>query len=105
MAALLRSVDNPKHRCILMLVYSAGLRLGEVIGLRLNDLQPERNRLFVRGGKGKKDRCTLLSEKVWEKLKDYMETYQPIEWVFEGQNGGQYSERSVQKIFTLAKIK
>lgn len=104
-AALLRSVDNPKHRCILMLVYSAGLRLGEVIGLRLTDLQPERNRLFVRGGKGKKDRCTLLSEKVWEKLKDYMETYQPIEWVFEGQNGGQYSERSVQKIFTLAKIK
>jgi len=103
--ALLRSVDNPKHRCILMVIYSAGLRLGEVINLRLTDLQPEKNRLFVRGGKGKKDRCTLLSAKVWEQLKTYIEVHQPIEWVFEGQNGGQYSERSVQKIFTFAKLR
>ncbi|MFN0014182.1 MAG: tyrosine-type recombinase/integrase [Saprospiraceae bacterium] len=103
--ALLRSLDNPKHRCILMLIYSAGLRLGEAIGLRLSDLQPEKNRLFVRGGKGKKDRCTLLSAKVWEQLKTYIEVHQPIEWVFEGQSGGQYSDRSVQKIFTFAKMK
>ena len=103
--SLLRAVDNPKHRCILMLIYSAGLRLGEAIGLRLADLQPEKNRLFVRAGKGKKDRCTLLSAKVWEQLKTYIEVHQPVEWVFEGQNGGQYSERSVQKIFTFAKMK
>lgn len=103
--ALLQAVDNPKHRCILMLVYSAGLRLGEVINLRLTDLQPEKNRLFVRGGKGKKDRCTLLSAKVWEHLKNYIEIHQPIEWVFEGQSGGQYSERSVQEIFTRAKLR
>jgi len=101
--ALLRAVDNPKHRCILMLIYSAGLRLGEAIGLRLADLQPEKNRLFVRAGKGKKDRCTLLSAKVWEQLKTYIEVHQPIEWVFEGQSGGQYSDRSVQEIFTRAK--
>jgi integrase/recombinase XerD len=88
-----------------MLVYSAGLRLGEVINLRLLELQPEQNRLFVRGGKGKNDRCTLLSEKVWELLKKYLEIYKPIDWLFEGQTGGQYSERSVQKIFTEAKIK
>ena len=103
--ALLRAVDNPKHRCILMVVYSAGLRLGEVINLRLSDLQPEKNRLFVRGGKGKKDRCTLLSAKVWAQLQTYIAVYQPIDWVFEGQNGGQYSERSVQKIFTFAKLR
>ncbi len=103
--ALLRAVDNLKHRCILMLVYSAGLRLGEAIQLRLTDLQPAQNRLFVRGGKGKKDRCTLLSAKVWELLKVYIEIHQPIEWVFEGSNGGQYSERSIQKIFTLAKMR
>jgi integrase len=62
---LLAPWTTPKHRCILMLVYSAGLRLGEVVGLRLCQpiCQPERNRLFVRGGKGKKDRCTLLSGK------------------------------------------
>ena len=103
--ALLQAVGNPKHRCILMLVYSAGLRLGEVINLRLADLQPEQNRLFVRGGKGKKDRCTLLSEKVWDKLQHYIEVYKPVDWLFEGQDGGQYSERSVQKIFTMAKLR
>ncbi|MDX1941864.1 MAG: tyrosine-type recombinase/integrase [Saprospiraceae bacterium] len=102
---LLRAVDNLKHRCILMLVYSAGLRLGEVINLRRSELQPEQNRLFVRGGKGKKDRCTLLSDKVWEQLRQYLEVYKPIDWLFEGQTGGQYSERSVQKIFTVAKLK
>lgn len=102
---LLRAVDNLKHRCILMLVYSAGLRLGEVINLRLIELQPEQNRLFVRGGKGKKDRCTLLSDKVWALLQEYIQIHQPIEWLFEGQTGGQYSERSVQEIFTRAKTK
>jgi len=102
-SALLRSVDNPKHRCLLMLIYSAGLRLGEVIALRLPDLQPEKERLFVRSGKGNKDRCTLLSEKAWHHLQHYMELYKPVEWVFEGANGGKYSERSVQEIFTQAK--
>ena len=101
--ALLRSVDNPKHRCLLMLIYSAGLRLGEAIALRVDDLQPQQQRLYVRGGKGQKDRCTLLSPKVWEQLRVYFEVYQPIEWVFEGPNGGRYSERSVQEVFTRAK--
>ena len=102
---LLRSVANLKHRCMLMLVYSAGLRLGEAINLRLSDLQPTQNRLYVRGGKGKKDRCTLLSAKVWGQLKTYIELYNPVEWVFEGQTGGQYSERSLQEIFTKAKLR
>jgi site-specific recombinase XerD len=101
--ALLRSVDNPKHRCLLMLIYSGGLRLGEAIGLRLTDLQPDKNRLFVRAGKGNKDRCTLLSEKAWKHLREYLQLYRPIEWVFEGPNGGPYSERSVQELFTRAK--
>jgi integrase/recombinase XerD len=101
--ALLRAVDNLKHRCLLMLIYSAGLRLGEAIALRVEDLQPQQQRLYVRGGKGQKDRCTLLSPKVWEQLRVYFEIYQPIEWVFEGPNGGRYSERSVQEVFTRAK--
>jgi integrase/recombinase XerD len=103
--ALLKSVANLKHRCILMLVYSAGLRLGELINLRLHDLQPEKNRLWVRNGKGGKDRCTILSEKVWLQLKEYIELYKPVEWVFEGQLGGQYSERSVQELFSQAKVR
>ncbi|MBX2892179.1 MAG: tyrosine-type recombinase/integrase [Saprospiraceae bacterium] len=88
-----------------MLIYSAGLRLGEAINLRLTDLQPEQNRLFVRSGKGDKDRCTILSSKAWQHLKCYIEVHTPIEWVFEGANGGQYSERSVQELFSRAKMR
>ncbi len=102
-ARLFQVTENLKHRCILMLIYSGGLRLGELIQLRLADLEPEQNRLFVYGGKGKKDRCTLLSPKVWEQLQGYLEVYRPVEWVFEGQDGGQYSSRSVQAIFSKAK--
>ena len=102
---LLRSADNLKHRCILMLIYSAGLRLGEAVNMRISDLQPQSRRLFIRGGKGKKDRFTILSEKAWKKLKEYLAVYRPVEWVFEGQTGGRYSERSVQALFTRAKEK
>jgi len=102
---LFKATDNLKHQCILMLIYSGGLRLGELIQLRLADLQPANQRLFVYGGKGKKDRCTLLSPKVWSRLQHYLEVYMPVEWVFEGQAGGQYSPRSVQEIFVRAKRK
>ena len=100
---LLRSVDNLKHRYILMLVYSAGLRLGEVTHLRLSDLQPECHRIFVRDGKGKKDRCTILASKTKALLQDYLDVFRPVHWLFEGQDGGQYSDRSVQAIFAAAK--
>jgi len=103
--ALLRATDNLKHRCILMLIYSAGLRLGEAVNMRLCDLQPSQNRLFVRGGKGKKDRCTILSPKVWAQLQIYGELHKPVDWLFEGQTGGQYSGRSIQEIFTRAKLR
>lgn len=102
---LLRAVDNPKHRCILMLIYSAGLRLGEALNIRRTDLQPAAQRLFIRGAKGKKDRYTLLAKKIWERLQDYLEVNKPVDRLFEGQMGGQYSERSIQAIFTHAKQK
>ncbi|MBE2206027.1 MAG: tyrosine-type recombinase/integrase [Saprospiraceae bacterium] len=102
---LFRASGNPKHKCILMLIYSGGLRLGELIRLRLDDLEPDAGRIFVYGGKGKKDRCTILSPKVWQQLQEYIAVFRPVEWVFEGQDGGAYSARSVQKIFTQAKIK
>lgn len=102
---LFRASGNPKHKCILMLIYSGGLRLGELIRLRLDDLEPDAGRIFVYGGKGKKDRCTILSPKVWQQLQEYIAVFRPVEWVFEGQDGGAYSARSVQNIFTHAKAK
>jgi len=103
--AILRSVDNLKHQCILMLIYSAGLRLGELINLRRTDIIPERKQIVIRGGKGRKDRITLLSPKVLAKLDAYLEEYRPKVYLFEGQNGGAYSDTSVQAIFKQAKAK
>lgn len=103
--ALLRSVDNLKHRCILMLIYSGGLRLSELTNLRLADLATDRHQLIVRGGKGNKDRITLLSPKVMEPLQAYLKAYAPKEHVFEGADGGPYSPRSVQLVFHRAKDK
>ncbi len=100
---LLQATTNLKHRCLLMLIYSAGMRLGEALNLRVADLQPENHRIFIRAGKGKKDRCSILSEKIFAKLSEYFDLYRPVEWVFEGDQGGQYSARSVQKVFTMAK--
>jgi site-specific recombinase XerD len=102
---LLKTPDNLKHRCMLMVIYASGLRLGEVINLQLTDIQSDIKRIFIRSGKGKKDRYTLLSDKVLQALRAYVKIYRPSYWLFEGQDGGQYSERSLQEVFTQAKIK
>jgi site-specific recombinase XerD len=102
---LLKASGNMKHACILAVVYSAGLRLGEVTKLLVDDVHFEINRIFVRSAKGKKDRYTLLSKKAIKIIREYIETYKPKHWLFEGQFGDAYSDRSVQAIFTDAKIK
>ncbi|MBS1939891.1 MAG: tyrosine-type recombinase/integrase [Bacteroidetes bacterium] len=104
-AALLRAVNNLKHRCILMLIYSAGLRLSELINLELRDLITDRQQLLVRGGKGNKDRITLLSSKALDTVQAYLAEYKPVRHLFEGPNGSAYSPRSVQAIFHRAKEK
>jgi site-specific recombinase XerD len=101
----LKSVDNLKHRCIMMLIYSAGLRLGEVTQLKINDLQIDDKRILIHNAKGKKDRCTILSDKALTMLEKYRALYKPVDWLFEGQTGGKYSERSVQAIFEDARRK
>ena len=95
-------VDNLKHRCILKIIYGGGLRLGEVVNLRLEDIQSDRLQVFVHGGEGKKDRYTTLSQKFPEELREYFMEYRPDYWLFEGQTGGQYSTRSVQAVLKRA---
>lgn len=99
---LLEAVPNLKHRCILTLIYSAGLRLSELTNLLLKDINNDRRQVFVESGKGHKDRYTLLSENFLETLQAYLKEYQPKHWLFEGQDGGQYSNRSVQAILRRA---
>ncbi len=99
---ILNKMDNLKHKCIISLAYSAGLRLGEVINLKLLDIDSKRNYIIVRQGKGKKDRYSLLSARVLELLRIYFKAYQPKEFLFEGQFGGPYSATSIHNILKAA---
>jgi len=99
---LFKAVTNLKHRSILMTIYSAGLRVSEVVNLRKADILLDRGQIFIRSGKGKKDRYTVLSDKLKPLLAEYMKDYKPSYWLFEGQDHGQYSVRSVQQILREA---
>ncbi len=101
-AAILTVLPNQKHRAMLLMVYSSGLRAGELINLRVSDIDGQQMRVFVRGGKGKKDRVTILSQKALDVLRQYFKKYKPKEYLFEGQNGGQYSTSSLRKVFLTA---
>ena len=95
---LLAATPNLKHRCILMTIYSGGLRLGEVCRLRLVDIHTDRGLIFVGCSKGKRDRYTTLSQSLLEELRRYYKVHRPKYWLFEGRDGGRYSPRSVQAI-------
>src|SRR5690606_11858575 len=81
--SLLEHTDNLKHKCILYILYSAGLRMSEVLALRPSDLDPDRGVINVRGGKHKKDRVTLLSRVTLDLIQRYMGAYHPRERLFE----------------------
>jgi site-specific recombinase XerD len=95
---LLEVTGNLKHKCMLMVCYSAGLRMSELLNLQIKDIDSKRMQIFVRAGKGKKDRITLLSEKTLAILREYYIMYTPKTYLFEGSDGGRYGERSVQQV-------
>lgn len=98
-ARLLKKARNPKHRAILMLLYSAGLRVGEVVRLKPPDLDIERGLLRVRRGKGGKDRYTLLARRAVEAVNIYQDAYPTDRWLFRGARPGRHlATRSVQRI-------
>lgn len=103
---LLNVVENIKHRAILFIVYSAGLRVGEVVRLKLSDIDSDRMLVRIEQGKGRKDRYTLLSETALEALRIYTKIYKPDYWLFPGGKAGKFlTERSVQKVFEAARDK
>ena len=95
---LLKATENIKHKAILMLAYSGGLRLSELINVRLTDIDSSRMQIRIEQGKGKKDRYTLLSVVLLDLLRKYFVIYKPKVWLFEGATGGQYSVGSIQTI-------
>lgn len=102
---MLKSVTNSKHKCILLLLYSAGLRLGELLKLQVGDLDFNRMQIHVKGAKGKKERFTILSAKALPYLKEYMAKYMPVKYFFEGADGGAYSETSAGQILREAVLR
>ena len=100
--SILNSIENIKHKAIMMTIYSSGLRISEAINLKINDIDSKRMQIRVEQGKGKKDRYTLLSGKTLEVLRKYFREYKPRVWLFEGQKGEQYSARSIQAILKFA---
>ena len=99
---ILQACSNIKHKTMLSLTYASGLRRSEVINLKLIDIDNDRHVINVRGGKGGKDRVTLLSDRLQKLLEEYLGLYRPAVWLFEGVKGEQYSESSFQKVFQHA---
>ncbi|CAN5817018.1 hypothetical protein BH11BAC3_BH11BAC3_44530 [soil metagenome] len=96
----LLAVKNLKHRTLLLLAYSAGLRVSEAVSIKVVDVNSDRMQIFLNAAKGKKDRLVTLSSTILLLLREYYKIYKPKEWLFEGQYSNEhYSTRSAQKIF------
>jgi len=102
---LIQKIKNLKHRTIILTGYAGGLRVSEIVNLKLNDIDSKRMMIHIRGAKGKKDRMVPLSKKLLEVLREYYKLYKPKDYLFEGQNGDAYSTRSIQLIMSDAKLK
>lgn len=99
---LLENVHNLKHLCIIQLLYGAGLRVSEVLDLKLTDIESKNMLIHVRNSKGNKDRVVVLSEKLLEDLRKYFMRYKPKDHLFEGQNAPRYSAKSIQNLVKAA---
>lgn len=95
----LSKIDNLKHKTILTITYSVGLRVSEVINLKIEDIDFSQMIIYIKNAKGKKDRIVPLSEKISLLLKEYLNSYSPYVFLFNGQNSLQYSIGSCQKIY------
>ena len=105
--AIIQAPLNIKHRAILSLGYSAGLRISEVINLKVEHIDSHRMQIRVVGGKGRKDRNTLLSKSTLDLLREYYKCYHPKHWLIEGHSYGlsQYSTSSIRQVLKRARIK
>lgn len=95
----LSKIDNLKHKAILTLTYSVGLRVSEIINLKIQDIDSKRMLIHIKNAKGKKDRIVPLSKTVLELLREYWKEYKPTNYLFNGQSSEKYSVGSCQKIY------
>jgi len=102
--SLIKKTENLKHKTLLMASYAAGLRVSELVSLKISDIDSKRMLIYLRAAKGKKDRVVPLSKLLLETLREYVRQYKPKNYVFEGERGGEpYSKRSAQEVLRAAK--
>ncbi len=99
---MLAVVKNIKHELLLKMCYGMGLRVSELVNLKISDIDSGSMQVFISRSKGKKDRIVALPQSVLELLRTYYKEYKPQKYLFEGQRGGQYAVRSAQLVFKSA---
>jgi site-specific recombinase XerD len=105
-ASLINAIENTKHKTIIMLAYACGLRVSEVVSLKVRHIDGKRKMLFIERGKGKKDRIVSLSPNMLIMLREYYKQYKPKDYLFEGQFENEHlTTRSIQNVLQKAKEK
>ena len=99
---ILQSFKNIKHKALISLIYSAGLRIGEALRLEIKDIDSKRMMLYIRQSKGNKDRYVPLSPALLNMLRDYFKAFRPKKYLFEGPNHNQYTTSSARAILKTA---
>jgi site-specific recombinase XerD len=100
---IFRTVDNPKHKLLLLMGYGAGLRVSEIVSLQWRDILFEEHKIHIKNAKGKKDRMVMLPYSIVNSLEAYRQVYPKAQYVFEGQFAGEpYSAGSVQAVMRNA---
>ena len=99
---IFKATTNLKHNTMLKLCYGMGLRVSEIVNLKITDIDSKNMQVFIEKGKGKKDRYVNLPQSILEQLRAYYKEYRPKIYLFEGHDGGQYSVRSTQQVFKNA---
>jgi len=102
---MIERTTNIKHKCIIGLLYSAGLRRSELLHLEITDIDSQRMLIYIRNAKNNKDRYSLLSENILNDLRKYYLDWKPRKYLFEGLQGRPYSAESVSKIVQRARVK
>lgn len=101
-AAIINALTNSKHKCMISLIYAAGLRRSELLNLKLTDIDSKRMQILIKNAKGRKDRNLPLSNTALVLLRNYYKDYKPKTYLFEGLNHGRYSERSLALVLKKA---
>lgn len=99
---IINNTNNIKHKCIAGLLYSSGLRRGELLNLKVTDIDSKRMVVIIKNAKGNKDRISVLSPSILKDLQTYYKEYRPEKYLFEGQKGDKYSVTSVLNIISVA---